>query len=171
MSDMMVNALVGELKHEAVGTRKVLERVPAEKFDWRPHEKSYTLRDLAQHTSNIYTWLNITLDTEGMDFAEPQPKQQPVQSTSELLEMFDANLNAAVERLEQSSTAELTGETWTARSGDQVLFSMPNVAILRGFVFSHIVHHRAQLGVYLRLLDVPIPGVYGPSADEPTMGG
>lgn len=163
---MIVDSLLSELNQESVTTRKMLERVPSDKLEWRPHEKSYSMGQLAQHLANIFSWLNVTLDTAELDFAAEMPQDKPVSSTTELLRYFDAKATSAKDRLVSATEDELLNDTWTARSGDQVFFTLPKEAVLRTFVLNHVIHHRAQLGVYLRLLDVPVPATYGPTADE-----
>lgn len=159
--------LLGELEYEAAGTRKALERLPAGKFDFRPHPKSGTLGWLAGHIANLWHWGTMTCTKDGIDLAAPEYQERPPQPTTaqEAVEMFDrqlAELRAALEKV----TDEQMMETWTLKMGDRTFFSMPRMAVLRGTVFNHAIHHRAQLTVYLRMNDVPVPALYGPSADE-----
>ena len=158
-------ALLPEFEHEFAQTRRSLERVAEEHYDWKPHEKSTSLRDLAVHLSNIPGWLPVTMNTEEMDFVTASFAPFVPSSTAELLERFDAAVAEARESL-AAATPEQLQETWTLKADGQVLFTLPKAAVLRSFVFNHNVHHRAQLGVYLRLLDIPVPAIYGPSADE-----
>lgn len=157
--------MLPEFDHEFAETRKTLERVPDDRFDWKPHEKSFSLRDLATHLSNIPEWLPITLDTEELDFTASSFEPFVPKSTAEILDRFDGAVEAARKAL-AGATPDQLAETWTLKSDGEEVFTMPKGAVLRSFVFSHNVHHRAQLGMYLRLLDVPVPGPYGPSADE-----
>lgn len=157
--------LVPEFDHEIANTRRMLERVPEEHFGWRPHDKSFTLRELAAHIANLLTWTGATFSVDEIDMAAGWESPNP-QTMEEILSSFDENAAAARAAL-QGASAEKLGETWTLRTGDEVHFSMPKGAVYRFFVGNHLVHHRAQLGLYLRLLDVPVPGMYGPSADEP----
>lgn len=160
----MDNLLI-DLDRELASTRRVLERYPAGKGEWKPHEKSRTLSALATHVANIpHHGVNI-LTTAEMDLASraPQPSKD---SASELLEVYDAGVARLKASAAETDAAKLS-EKWTMRAGPRVLVSEPRALLMRLMVINHLVHHRAQLGVYLRLLDVPIPGVYGPSADEP----
>lgn len=157
--------LLPEFDEEFAQTRRVLERVPDDRFDWKPHEKSSSLRDLATHLANVVEWLPITLETEELDFTASSFEPFVPKTTAEILERYDASMATAREAL-AAATAEQLGEMWTLKSDGHEIFTLPKAAVLRSFVFSHSIHHRAQLGVYLRLLDVPVPGVYGPSADE-----
>ena len=160
--------LMAELKHEAVSTRKMLERIPAGKLAWKPHEKSMSLEHLAGHIVNMFGWTNVTLKQDELDFAKSDYKPKSYREASELVADFDKNIEEAVETLSNISNEEMA-ENWTMRNGEQVYFTMPRTAVMRTFVMNHIIHHRGQLSVYLRLLDVPLPSVYGPTADEQTM--
>lgn len=153
-----------EFEHEASLTRKTLERVPLDKGDWKPHEKSFSLKRLAEHIADIPTWVDVTVNQDVFAMNGPY-ETPPADSVDELLEIFDRNV-ADAKRVLAGATGEQLMGMWTMKQGDEVLLSMPKVAVLRGFVMNHTVHHRAQLGVYLRLLDVPVPSTYGPSADE-----
>lgn len=163
---MAINqAFLGELDHEAGTTRKVLERVPTDKFDWKPHEKSMTMGQLAAHVADMYAWYGGTMDSDEIDFAAGYENPKP-STTEELLELFDKNVSAAAESLKRAEQDEMFRKDWTLRSGEQVFFVLPKAAVLRTMVANHIVHHRGQLSLYLRLNDIPVPGMYGPSADE-----
>jgi uncharacterized damage-inducible protein DinB len=160
-------ALLGELEHEAGNTRKTLERVPSAQLGWRPHEKSFTLGELASHIARILTWLPVTVRETSFDVASPEgqaPFEVPP-STDGILDLFDENLAMARAALQEVDDAAL-GETWTLRNGDQTIFSMPRVAVLRAMILNHTVHHRGQLTVYLRMVGAKVPSLYGPSADE-----
>jgi uncharacterized damage-inducible protein DinB len=160
----MDNLLI-DLDRELASTRRLLERYPAGNGEWRPHEKSRTLSALATHVAHIpHHGANI-LTTAEMDVASRQP-QPPKDSAAELLELFDAGATRLKASVADTDAPKL-GEKWTMRAGPQVLVSEPRALLMRLMVINHLVHHRAQLGVYLRLLNVPIPGMYGPSADEP----
>lgn len=156
--------LLPEFDQEMANTRKMLERVPGDRFDFRPHEKSLSLLELAAHVSNLPTWTTMTLSTIELDLDQPMERDMPT-TPEELVAELERNSAEAREALE-GATAEDLGVPWTLRSGDQVWFTMPRGAVYRSFVMNHLIHHRAQLGVYLRLLDVPVPGMYGPSADD-----
>lgn len=161
-------ALIGELQYEAISTRKCLERVPESLFDYKPHEKSMSMSRLATHVAEMVDWTSVTALTPELDFASGDYKPFEPKTNAELLEYFDKNLENAVEALKKTSDESMM-ETWTMRNGEQIYFSMPRIQVLRGMVFNHIWHHRGQLTVYLRLNDIPIPSIYGPSADEGTM--
>jgi uncharacterized damage-inducible protein DinB len=159
---------LGDLQQELATTRRVLERVPLETHaDWKPHPKSWTLGQLAAHLCNIPGWGIATLTSDGLDFAQPMERPEEPRTREALVERFDENARAFTATLGGMDAASL-GATWTARRGEHVIFALPRTAILRSTIVSHMIHHRAQLGVYLRLLDVAVPAVYGPSADEGT---
>jgi uncharacterized damage-inducible protein DinB len=162
---------LAEFDHEMANTRKTLERVPENKYEWRPHEKSYTMQALASHLANIPSWTPFTLQEDSLDVAPvdgPGFTTPQAASTADLLRMFDENVAAARKAIAETSDARFQ-ESWTLLVGGQPQFTMPKTAVLRGFIMNHNVHHRAQLTVYLRLNDVPVPAIYGPSADEPGM--
>jgi uncharacterized damage-inducible protein DinB len=153
-----------ELDQEAETTRKMLERVPTEYFDWQPHKKSMTIQRLATHIAELPSWVTMAVTTDGLDFASNPYEQEAVSNTAGLLEYFERSLADGREHLQQT-TDEKLAESWILRNGDQVLHVATKGEIIR-MAYCQIVHHRAQLGVFLRLLDIPIPGSYGPSADE-----
>jgi uncharacterized damage-inducible protein DinB len=159
----IANALLPEFDHEMHTTRTLLERVPAERIDFKPHEKSTTLGNLALHVANLANWTVLTLEHPDFDLAAPQTRRTFV-STEKLLADFDALLAKARATLAAASDESL-GEPWTLRSGDHTVFTMPRVGVLRSFVVNHMIHHRGQLSVYLRMNDVPLPEMYGPTAD------
>jgi uncharacterized damage-inducible protein DinB len=154
-----------ELERESATTRKILERVPGDKYDWKPHEKSMTLKQLATHVAEIPNWLGMVLNTSELDFANNSYEPANVSNPAELMTFFEKSLADGKAALAHANDDQLK-DTWTMRNGEQVYASDPKDEVLRG-CFCQVVHHRAQLGVYLRLLDVAIPGSYGPSADEP----
>lgn len=154
----------GDLAHELKTTRRVLERVPDEHWDWKPHEKSYSLGQLARHIVDMVGWGAPTVRMDDMDLTTIE-RPTPPANGAELLAAFDRNaaaFQAAIAELE----APALGANWRLLQGETVLIAMPRAAALRGMIVNHTVHHRAQLTVYLRLLDIPVPAVYGPSADE-----
>ncbi len=162
---MAINeAFIGELQQEAATTRKVLERIPTENFDWKPHEKSMSMHRLATHVADMFSWVAPTMEQDELDFAKGYEEPKPA-NTEELVEMFDKNVAAAMESLKNAEDAVFM-QNWTLRNGEQIYFQMPKAAVVRSFVMNHIVHHRVQLSVYLRLNDIPVPALYGPSADE-----
>ena len=156
---------LGELKNEANSTRKMLERVPADKFEWRPHEKSMKLGRLAKHIAELNLWIERILNSDEFDFATASFDSNFPESTEAILKIFDERIAEATTALEKATDDDLN-KIWTVRRGEQVMFHMPKKVALRSFSYNHIYHHRGQLSVYLRLLDIPIPGMYGPSADE-----
>ena len=160
-------SMLPEFDHEMSNTRKTLARVPDDKFGWKPHEKSFPMGSLAAHLANLPGWTNVTIDKEEFDMSPGgQPLKAPeCHSTKEVLETFDLNVAKARDAISSASDDTLFG-LWTLRADGNKILSLPRVAVLRSFVMNHIIHHRAQLGVYLRLNDVPVPSIYGPSADE-----
>lgn len=165
MSTNLAAALIGELQQEAASTRKVLERIPIDKFDYKPHEKSMTMGRLAVHVAEMTGWTIETATKPELDFAKMDYKPFEPKTTEELVEFFDKLVGEAVEALKNTSD-EAMMENWTLRNGETVYFTMPRIQVFRGMVFNHIVHHRGQLSVYLRLNDILVPALYGPSADE-----
>ncbi|MGB7211967.1 MAG: DinB family protein [Gemmatimonadales bacterium] len=162
------DALLPEFDLEMASTRKMLERTPEDAFDWKPHVKSMTLGRLATHLAQIPAWGNRALTTESFDFAPPgakPPAAAPVTSRAAILALFDENVASTRAAISQASDTDL-GKPWSLLGGGKVVFTMPRAAVLRTLLFSHIIHHRGQFSVYLRLRDVPVPGMYGPSADE-----
>lgn len=160
----LTDALLPEFDHEMATTRKLLERVPEERFNWKPHVRSMSLGELATHVANIVWWGEVTLDKPEFD-AEGQPPSETAPSRAALVSMFDKNVAATRALLAAKTDAELMAP-WSLRQGKKTFFTMPKAVVWRSFVMSHLVHHRAQLSVYLRMHDVPLPAMYGPSADE-----
>jgi len=152
------------MEQEAQTTRKMLQRVPDDKYDWKPHEKSMTVRNLATHIAELPSWVAMVLTTDELDFAANPYEPVPVSNNTELLRYFEKSLADGRSHLEQANPSELE-KPWTLRNGDQVYNTSSKAEVIR-MSYCQIVHHRAQLGVYLRLLNIPIPGSYGPSADE-----
>ena len=161
-------ALIGEMEHEAKTTRECLSRIPADKFSWKPHEKSMEFGRLASHVAEMFGWTPATLQQPELDFSKWDYKPFEPQSTDELVEYLDKNVAEAIDVLKNTGD-EVYMENWTMRNGEQVYFTMPKIAVMRSFVMNHIVHHRGQLSVYLRLNDIAVPAIYGPSADEGQM--
>lgn len=153
-----------ELENEAVTTRKMLALVPAEKFDWKPHPKSMAMMNLATHIAELSAWVSMVLSTDELDFAANEYKPTLVKDNEELMEMFEKNLAEGLAPLDDTREESLA-RTWTLRAGEQILSAGTKADMIR-IALSQVIHHRAQLGVYLRLLDIPIPGSYGPSADD-----
>jgi len=161
------DALLPEFDNEMANTRKTLERVPDGKFDWKPHEKSMAMGGLATHLANLPSWGSLTMSSDSFDMApEGKPLKTPeLSSTKSVLEKFDENVAATRAAIAGASDADLF-KPWTLMSNGNTILTMPKIAVLRSFVMNHLIHHRAQLGVYLRLNDIPVPSIYGPSADE-----
>jgi len=161
-----INLFLKELELEALTTRKMLSRVPNDKFDWQPHPKSMTVRQLASHIAELPGWVAIALTTEELDFQNNPFIVPEINSTTELLAFFEKKLADGKAQLVEANEPKLA-QNWTLRSGDHIISVSTKAEVIR-MSLNQTVHHRAQLGVFLRLLDVPIPGSYGPSADEMT---
>jgi uncharacterized damage-inducible protein DinB len=163
----ITDALLPEYDHEMATTRRLLDRVPEDRFAWKPHDRSMTLGQLAGHLANIPYWCTATLDASSLDLASLGDEARPraPESRAVLLSRFDARVAAARARLLTTTDPELLAP-WTLKSGDQEFFTMPRISAIRTFVMNHTIHHRGQLSVYLRLNDIPVPPIYGPTADE-----
>ena len=161
------SALVAELRQEAASTRRLLERLPEARLGWQPHPKSMTLGRLAGHIGELLIWGQRTVEEPEVDLAAvPEGQRGAVaESVEQLLGEFDRRLERFAAALEAADEEGMYAP-WRLRHGEQLFFELPRIAALRGFVISHLVHHRGQLTVYLRLLEVPLPQVYGPTADE-----
>ena len=160
----IINELLTELASETAITRKMLALVPDDRFDWSPHPKSMTLKQLATHIAEIPSWFAIAVDQDVLDFNEGSYTPAPIESNADLLALFEKSYEtgkAALERLPEN----LLDKPWVMRGGDVVYLDTNKYGMVR-HAFAQTIHHRAQLGVFLRLLDIPIPGSYGPSADE-----
>lgn len=160
----IVKLFLKELEQEAQTTRKMLALVPDEKFEWQPHPKSMKMIQLASHIAELPTWISMTLTTSGLDFATTPYTPREIKNNGQLLEFFETSLADGKAHLEKASEEDLLPD-WTLRNGNEIYSVSSKEEVLR-MVMSQIIHHRAQLGVYLRLLDIPIPGSYGPSADD-----
>jgi uncharacterized damage-inducible protein DinB len=161
-------SMLGEFEQEMNNTRKVLERVPEEKWNWKPHEKSGTVGWLAGHIAGLPGWAAMTIQTTELDYAPvggPSYEPPKITNRKELLAEFEKNVADTRAALSSVSDQEIL-KGWKLLAGGKEIFTMPRVACIRGMVFNHLIHHRAQLTVYFRLLDVAVPGLYGPSADE-----
>ncbi len=161
-------SLLPEFDQEMANTRKTLERVPDARFDYQPHVKSPSMGWLAGHLANLPSWILVTIDRDELDVAPADGgglKLPVPTSTEEVLALFDKNVAAAREKIAHVSDEELA-KPWTLKARGQARFTIPKGVVVRSFVLNHIIHHRAQLGVYLRLNDLPVPSIYGPSADE-----
>lgn len=160
----LIQMLVKEMQQEAQTTQKMLERAPNDKYDWQPHPKSMTIRQLTTHIAELPSWVTLALTTDELDFATSPYSPKTINNTTELLEFFEQSLADGKSALSQATDDQLE-PIWTLRNGDEIYSQTTKGEMVR-ITFSQIVHHRAQLGVYLRLLNIPIPGSYGPSADE-----
>ena len=160
----IIQLLQNELEAEVVITRKMLERVPADKFDWKPHAKSMPMKQLSVHVAELPGWVAMALATTGLDFAAQPYQPTDVADNAALLALFEGAVASGRAALQSAKEEDLHPQ-WTLRHGEQVLMQTNKYGLIR-HALSQIIHHRAQLGVYLRLLDIPIPGSYGPSADE-----
>ncbi len=163
----MISMFRKELDKESVITRKMLERVPEGKFDWQPHPKSMTIRQLTSHIAELPTWITLTMTTDELDFATSPYDPPKVDNKEELMALFEKSLENGYTELKEEHEA-LLDKPWTMRSGDVIYTNDPKSDMIR-MTLNQVTHHRAQLGVFLRLLDIPIPGSYGPSADEMSM--
>jgi uncharacterized damage-inducible protein DinB len=153
-----------EFDMEMANTRRTLARIPTDKFSWQPHAKSFTMGKLATHLATLPTWTGVTINTSELDLSLPFDQPKPT-TTEEVLAIFDQNV-AEARAILAGASDDVFFQTWTLKNGETVILSMPKVAVLRGFVLNHLVHHRGQMTVYLRLNDIPVPALYGPSADE-----
>ena len=160
----LADALLPEYDHEVGTTRKLLERVPDGKFDWKPHDRSMSLGQLASHLATMLSWGTATINQPEFDLSAPFTPPA-LNTRADLLANFDKEAAATRDALAAASDAVLM-TAWSLKRDGNTLFTMPMVAVLRSFVMNHMIHHRGQLSVYLRLHDVPLPSIYGPSADE-----
>ena len=162
---MFKQLIVGDATHEMVTTRRILERLPEEHMSWRPHEKSMTLFELATHLINLLNWQIAIFQYTEFDLSSVPQRREPLEKRSDVLDEFDANVGK-LEKLLAECDEKTLSEEWTLRHGDHIIRREPRAIAFRAFGLNHMIHHRAQLGVYLRLLDISVPGIYGPSADE-----
>ena len=163
-------SMLGEFDQEMVNTRKALERVPDDKWGWKPHEKSGTLGWLAAHVGTVPEWIAMTIKTEQLDYAPvggPSYEPPKIENRQQLLAAFDKAAAEARAALASVRDEDLL-KNWKLLAGGKEVFTVPRVACIRGMCLNHLYHHRGQLTVYFRLLGVPVPGLYGPSADEAT---
>jgi uncharacterized damage-inducible protein DinB len=158
------DALLPEFDHEVGTTRKLLERVPDGQLGWKPHDKSMPLGRLATHLAGIAGWTSTILSERSFDLAGASPGPEPGTSGADILALFDDSVRRARATMDRSDAEYLA--MWSLRRGGQEVFSLPRAVAFRSFVMSHLIHHRGQLSVYLRLLGIPVPSIYGPSADE-----
>src|SRR6476620_3296155 len=161
---MAINTrFIGQVEHEAIATRQMLERIPPTTFDWKPHEKSMTMKRLAVLVADMSGWLQFMIDQDELDFAKgydvPDPK-----TTKDLVDYFDRRLSDGLTSL-RNADDQVFSENWTLRRGDNIFMESSKLDVV-GQTIRHMIHHRGQLSVYLRLNDIPVPPIYGPTADE-----
>jgi uncharacterized damage-inducible protein DinB len=163
----IIDSLLPEFDHEMATTRRLLDRIPEGRFSWKPHDKSMSLGQLSAHLANIPFWCTATLAAPELDLNTIADGARPKvpDTRADLLKTFDDKVATARARLAATTDPELNAP-WTLKQGDQEFFTMPRISAIRSFVISHSIHHRGQLSVYLRLNDVPVPPIYGPTADE-----
>ncbi|MBI1749368.1 MAG: DinB family protein [Acidobacteria bacterium] len=167
----LTKALLPEYDHEMKNTRKTIERVPEDKLGWKPHEKSPTMGWLATHLAHLPLWAISAIEKDSLDLAPggvPIERLPEANSRNEIIERFDKNVAAARAAIAGASDEHLL-QPWSLLMNGKTVMTLPRMAVLRSFVMNHGIHHRAQLGVYLRLNNVPVPAIYGPSADEGAM--
>lgn len=162
---MVKQLIIGDAMNELNSTRRILEQLPEEHMTWKPHDKSMTLGGLTTHLINVLNWQIAIFLYPEFDLSSVPHRREALGRREDVLEEFDANV-VKLEKLISECDEATLGEEWTLRSGDHIILRQPRALALRTFGISHMVHHRAQLGVYFRLLDIPVPGFYGPSADE-----
>lgn len=162
---MTAHAMANEIKHEASGTYKILERIPVDQWDWKPHDKSTAIGQLALHVAQLPGWASRILSSADFDIAAMKRDLPLIQNTQDLVAFAQSFVQRAVADLQKSSDEDLFA-LWTLRRGEQVVFNLPKAVAIRSMAMNHLIHHRGQLSVYLRLLNIPVPGLYGPSADE-----
>ncbi len=160
----MIETFLQELEQEAKTTRKMLALVPNDQYNWKPHEKSMSMKQLATHVAELPSWVTMGLFTDELDFSKTPYKPEEINNNSELLAYFEKNFSSAIDNLSKANDEQLMPK-WTMRDGEQIFAVLTKGELIRHSI-SQTIHHRAQLGVYLRLLNIPIPGSYGPSADE-----
>jgi len=161
------DALLPEFDHEMATTRRLLERLPEAEFAWKPHDRSMALGQLAGHIANLPQWCSATLASTvfDLDALPDDARPQLPASRAAVLEEFDGKVAAARSQLTSTTDAEFM-TPWTLKKGGQEVFTLPRISAIRSFVMNHLIHHRGQLSVYLRLKNVPLPSIYGPTADE-----
>jgi uncharacterized damage-inducible protein DinB len=164
----IASSLIAELEQEGSVTRKILERIPPETFDWKPHEKSMTMARLASHVAEMHGWTVSAVKDSELDFAKFDYKPFEPKTTQDLVDLFDKTYGEAIDAL-KSASDDIWFEPWSLKNGETTYFTMPKVVVMRSMVLNHIVHHRGQLSVYLRENNIPVPAMYGPSADEGNM--
>jgi uncharacterized damage-inducible protein DinB len=162
-------SLLPEFDQEMANTRKTLERIPDGNLAWQPHPKSMTMGHLALHVAEIPGWVGPTIGMDSLDLGTIPHEPRPAASRAEAVALFDKNVSEAREALAGASDEHLLRD-WTLLFNGRTIFTLPRITVIRSMIMNHVIHHRAQLGVYLRLNDIPVPSIYGPSADEGQVG-
>ena len=163
----IIKSLTNEFTNECASTRKLLESVPMDNPSWKPHEKSMSLLNLAIHIADLPNYVTITLEKKEIDWATEKYIPEKATTTEELLKIHDNAVASALQSIQNTTAEILVNETFSMRSGETIFFTIAKIAALRNSAFNHIYHHRGQLTVYLRLLNIPVQGMYGPTADFP----
>lgn len=162
-------AIIAEIEQEAAATRKVLERIPDDKFLWKPHEKSMPIGYLGAHIAGLLWWTKYVINEDVLNFSTCENESFEPKTSADLVKYFDENYAEAVRIIKENATDENLNSSWVLKDENATYIKATKLAGVRYFLVNHLIHHRAQLGVYLRLLDVPVPSTYGPSADEGNM--
>lgn len=162
----LIDPILAELAHEGATTRRLLERLPQDRLGWQPHQKSMTLGRLATHIAEIPGWVGSIVEKDEFDIGTSGYVPPTIASVAEILAMFDRTLSAATDSLKRQSNDRLLAN-WRFKKNGQLVVEMPRLGMIRSFLMNHLIHHRGQLSVYLRLQNVPLPSIYGPTADEP----
>jgi uncharacterized damage-inducible protein DinB len=162
----LIDPILAELTHEAATTRRLLDRVPERHLGWKPHEKSMTLGRLAGHIAELPGWVASIVDKDEYDIGAGGYTPPTIDRVADIMAMFDRNITTATEALKRQSDARLLAN-WRFKKSGKLIVELPRLAMIRSFLMNHVVHHRGQLSVYLRLQNVPLPSIYGPTADEP----
>ncbi len=162
----MIQTFLAELEQEAKTTKKMLQQVPNDQYDYKPHLKSMDMRNLAVHIADLPSWVDMAINTSGLDFAATPYETEKINDTNHLLDYFERSFQKGKKAL-QNAKEDLLAEKWTLRNAEEI-YSVSSKAEIIRMSINQTIHHRAQLGVYLRLLNIPIPGSYGPSADDPS---
>lgn len=162
----LIDPILAELAHEGATTRRLLERLPQDRLGWQPHQKSMTLGRLATHIAEIPGWVGSIVEKDEFDLGASGYVPPTLGSVAEIIAMFDKSVATAAETLKRQSNDQLLAK-WRFKKNGQLLMEMPRLGMIRSFLMNHLIHHRGQLSVYLRLQNVPLPSIYGPTADEP----
>jgi len=162
----LIDPILAELAHEGATTRRLLERLPQDRLGWQPHQKSMTLGRLATHIAEIPGWVGSIVEKDEFDIGTAGHTPSTVGSVAEVIAMFDKSVATATETLKRQSNDRLLAK-WQLKKNGKLVVEMPRVGMIRSFLMNHLIHHRGQLSVYLRLQNVPLPSIYGPTADEP----